>query len=97
MWARRGERGYHGPVRTSGGYPYSGSITKLRHPVARIQASDIHGLCLSCCGVAGIPPVDPCVILYESMYNYHGSGRVITLRWGTQSYIYSPTVLKSYI
>ena len=48
MWARRDEPGYHGPGRTSGGYPYKGLITKLRHPSARIPASEIHGLCLSC-------------------------------------------------
>ena len=45
------------------GTPIRGSITKLRHPPARIPASDIHGLFLSCCGEAGIPLVDPRVIL----------------------------------
>ena len=59
MWARWAEPGYHGPGRTSGGYPYRGLIIKLRQTPTQIQASDIHGLCLSCCTVAGIPLVDP--------------------------------------
>ena len=63
MRAAWGEPGNHGPGRTCGGYLYRGSITKLRHPPARIPASDIHGLCLSCCVVDGIPRVDPRVIL----------------------------------
>ena len=36
----------------------------LRHPPARIPASDIHGLRPSPCEAAGVPPVDPHVILY---------------------------------
>ena len=44
----------------------------LRHPPARIPATNIHELCLSCYGVAGIPPVDPLGILYVGMYKYHG-------------------------
>ena len=87
MWARRGELGYHGPGRTSGGYPCSGLITKLRHPPARIPANDIHGLCLSCHGVAGIPPVDPRVIVHESMHS--DSRPAQTTAWDrTQSTIY---------
>ena len=44
--------------------PLQGSITKLRHPPARIPASDIHGLRHSRRVAAGVPPVDPQVILY---------------------------------
>ena len=73
MWARCGEPGYHGPGRTSGGYPYRGLIIKLRQPSARIQASNIHGLCLSCSRVAGIPLVDP-------LYNYRVWAQVTALR-----------------
>ena len=69
MWARRGDLGYHSPGQTSGGYPYRGLITKLRHLPARVPTSDSHKLRLSCRGVAGIPPVDPRVIVYESMYS----------------------------
>ena len=71
MWARRGEPGFDGPGRTSGGYPYKGSIIKLRHPPARIPASDIHGLRLSRHAAAGVPPVDPLGILYVDVYKYH--------------------------
>ena len=38
--------------------------TELRHPPARIPASDIHGLRHSRRVAAGVPPVDPHVILY---------------------------------
>ena len=75
----RGEPGFHGPGRTSGGYPYRGSIIKLRHPPARVPASDIHGLRLSRHGAAGVPPVslmDPRGILYVGMYKYHEAARV---------------------
>ena len=65
-----------------------GSITKLRHPPARIQANDIHGLCLSRCGVAGIPPVDPRDILYEDMYKHHGSAQVTDSERGYQPSTY---------
>ena len=59
MWARSGAPGYYGPGRASGGYPYRGSITKLRHPPARIPASDIHGLRHSRRVAAGVPPCRP--------------------------------------
>ena len=68
MWARRGEPGYHSPRRACGVYPYRGSITKLRHPPPRIPASDIHGLCHSSSGVTGIPPVNPCAIVFYIVY-----------------------------
>ena len=77
MWAKCGEPGYHGPGRTSGGYPYRGSIIKLRHPPARVRTSDIHGLCLSCRRAAGVPPADPRGILFVGMYKYHVAARVI--------------------
>ena len=59
MWARRGAPGYHSPGRASSGYPYRGSITKLRHPPARIPTSDIHGLRHSRRVAAGVPPCRP--------------------------------------
>ena len=46
------------------GTPTGGPITKLRHPPAGIPASDIHGLRHSRRVAAGVPPVDPHVILY---------------------------------
>ena len=71
MWATRGQPGFHGPGRTSGGYPYKGSMIKLRHPPARVPAGDDHGLRLSRHGAAGVPPVDPLGTLYMDMYKYH--------------------------
>ena len=62
--------GYHGPGRASGGYPYRGSIIKLRHPPARIPASDIHGLRHSRRGAANVPRVDPVDILYVGACRY---------------------------
>ena len=59
MWARRGGPGYHGLGRASGGYPYKGSRIKLRHPPARIPASDIHGLRHPRRGPAGVLPCRP--------------------------------------
>ena len=44
--------------------PLQGLITKLRHPPTRILASDIHGLCLSCCGVTSIPPLTLAHVLW---------------------------------
>ena len=69
MWAKRGEPGHCSPGRTSSGYPFTGLITKVWHPPARIPASDFHKLCLSCRTVAGIPPVEPHVMGDESMYS----------------------------
>ena len=77
MWARRGEPGYHGPGRTCGGYPYRGSIIKLRHPPARVSASDTRGLRLSRHGAAGIRPVDPLGILYVGFYAYQEAAPVL--------------------
>ena len=88
MWARRGEPGYHGPGRTSGGYPYKGSIIKLRHPAARVLASVMHGLCLSRRGAAGVPPLDPPGILYVGMYKYHEATRVMISDMGYRHCIY---------
>ena len=78
VYGRQGDPGYHSPGRTSGGYPYKGLITKLRHPLAQIPTSDIHESCLSCCGVASIPPVDPRVIVYEIMYSGNRPARAYT-------------------
>ena len=63
MWARRGGLGYHSPGRACGGYPWRGSIIKLRHPPARIPASDIHGLRHSRRGAAGVPCRPSCYII----------------------------------
>ena len=62
---------------------------KLRHPPARVPASDIHGLCLWCRGAAGVPPVDPRGILYLGMYNYHEAARVMISDMGYRHCIYS--------
>ena len=51
--------GYHSPGRACGGYPYRGSIIKLRHPAARIPTSDIHGLRHSRRVAASVPPCRP--------------------------------------
>ena len=88
MWARRGEPSHHGPGRTFGGYPYRGSINKLRHPPARVPASDIHGLRLSRHGAAGVPPVDPLGILYVGVYQYHEAARVLIPDMGYRHSIY---------
>ena len=69
-----------------------GSITKLRHPLARIPASDNHGLCLSRCGLAGIPPVDPRDILYERVCT-NTTGQLRSQSWveGTNPiYMWAP-------
>ena len=65
-----------------------GSITELQQPRARIPASDVHELCLACCGVAGIPLVDPRGILYVDVYMYHWSAQVTVLDKEYRSYIY---------
>ena len=88
MWVRRGEPGYHGPGRTSGGYPYKGSIIKLRHPPARVPTSDIHRLRLSRHGAAGVTPVNPLRILYVGMYKYHEAARVMISHMGYRHCIY---------
>ena len=80
--------GNHGPGRNFGGYPYKGWKIKLRHPPARIPASHIHESCLSCRGLACIPPVDPRGILYVGIYNYHGLAQVMVLVSGYQSCTY---------
>ena len=85
MWAIRGELGYHGPGPTSGGYPYMGSIIKLRHPPARYPASDIHRLRL---WAGGVPPVDPLGVLYVGVYEYHKAARVLIPDMGYQHSIY---------
>ena len=69
MWAKRGELGYHSLGQTFGGYHFRGLIPKLRHPLAQIPASDIHGLYLPCCGVASFPPGDPSVIFCCGVYD----------------------------
>ena len=88
MWAKRGEPGYHDPGRTSGGYPYRGSIIKLRHPPARVPASDTHGLRLSRRGATGVPPVDPRGILYGGMCKYHKAAQVMISDMGYRHCIY---------
>ena len=88
MWAKRGEPGYYGPGRTSGGYPYRGSRIKLRHPAARIPASDIHGLRLSHHGAAGVPPVDPLGILHVDVYKFHETARDMITDMGYRHCIY---------
>ena len=45
-------------------------MIKLRHPPARIQASDIHGLRHSRRGAASVPIVDPLDILYVGACEY---------------------------
>ena len=64
MWARRDVPSFHGPGRTSGGYLYGGSIIKLRHPPARVPASDIHELRLSRHGAAGVPLLWTLLVYY---------------------------------
>ena len=49
----------HQVTTASGGYPYRGSIIKLRHPPARIPACEIHGLRHSCRVAASVPPCRP--------------------------------------
>ena len=88
MSARRGEPGYHGPGRTSRGYPYRGSIIKLRHPPAQVPASDIHRLRLSRHGAAGVLPVDPVGILYVGVYEYHEVARLLIPDMGYRHCIY---------
>ena len=45
-------------------------------------AGDIHELCLSCHRVAGIPPVDPRVTVFESMYNGGRPAWTTNRLWG---------------
>ena len=88
MWATRSQPRFYGPGRTSGGYPYRGSIIKLRHPPARVPASDVHGLRLSRHGTAGVPPVDPLGILYVDVYNDHEAARDMITDMGYRHCIY---------
>ena len=98
MWARLGGPGYHGPGRASGGYPYRGSIIKLRHPPARIPASDIHGLRHSRRGAASVPLVDPPDILYVGACGYLEADWILArdMEWDGTVYIWGVGAARSH-